>query len=199
MQSTKSKRATNGTAATAASSAGVSKPRGRPPGRKRASPSTSAAALAALARENDGETEDEEYEVEAIQDDGVDGPTLTHKYLVKWVGYDTLTWEPGRHIPAAILQAYDASKRKKSSAAKNKRAAARGSATKSTAAVGGAKRGRKPGRKPKGAAGSGVAAVPAVAAETKTVPRPPPKERTPIVKKKAATGSGRRGRPPLKR
>ncbi|KAK4194427.1 hypothetical protein QBC40DRAFT_290780 [Triangularia verruculosa] len=61
-------------------------------------------------------TTEEEYEVEAIRDSGIDDKTKAHRFLVKWEGYPESenTWEPKANLKGAeeLVREFEKSQKK---------------------------------------------------------------------------------------
>ncbi len=87
------------------------KPRGR--GRPRKQP---------VEEEEEEETDKQQWTVESILDDGIDGKTKEHKYLIKWEGFPDATWEPRKNLTGCdnILDEYEKQAAKTKAGAKTK-------------------------------------------------------------------------------
>ena len=92
--------------------------------------------------EDDGET----WEVEAVVDDGIDGDTKEHMYLIKWSGYNDSdnTWEPKQNLKGseAAIKEYEKVKKLEKKAKKQEGKAEK--AAKPEKPVTKSTRGRKP-------------------------------------------------------
>lgn len=114
---------TNGTAATASTS------------RKRGS--TGPLSGRAAKKTKVVEDNEDEYEVEAIVDDGVDDDTLEHMYEVKWKGYDGTTWEPLTNLThcKGLIAAYEKKVKKPTTGRNASSARGRGRGARKTSAA----------------------------------------------------------------